>query len=161
MMLAALAMIGCTSSKTMETAGSAPALHGPRARIYRIEPRYADLVPVTIANGRLISYPAPGDVGPSTAPLPLDDGWLLDRQGVNAGTRFVKWTRVEYNRLETAPTPEAIKAAVVHQARITELVELPMAASKARTDTAAVNQLIKEGLPGCTPLIKVFRLEYR
>ena len=127
----------------------------PSARIYKVDSQWAYLVPVTVSNGTLVSWPAPGDVRSATAPLALADGWWLDRQGVNPNTMFLKWTRGEYASMANTPDAAEIKAAVIPGSRLSELVELPLTTSSAVDDTAAVNQLILKGLPGCKQLIQV------
>ena len=161
-----LALVSCTIVKTADpqpmaagwTARSTAATALPKARIYKVAAEWADLVPVTVTDGRLISYPAPTDVTASTSPVALADGWMLDRQGVNPNTTFLKWTRQEYGDMKTAPTPSQIMDNIVAGSRLQELMELPMTTTEAAGDTAAVNRLIREGLPGCKTLITVFRL---
>ena len=114
------------TAKATPASGSQAKSTQPMARIYKIAPEYAMLVPVTVAQGQLVSFPAPTDISPATAPLPLADGWFLDRQGIGPQTSFLKWTREEYADFKTAPTPAEILSAVVPQARLQQLVELPV-----------------------------------
>lgn len=157
-----LGLAGCGLVKDQKTeagpiSSAVPGVSAlPRARIYQIEPQWADLVPVAMSNGRLTSYPAVSDVSEATAPVALADGWWLDRAGIGPSTRFLRWTRSEYSAMKTTPTPTQIEQAVVGGARVKALVELPMTTSAALADTAAVNRLIAEGLPGCRELLNVF-----
>ena len=85
MLTAALAVgTACSGSRTApvaappmastapgRTIGGTPA-DIPRAVVYRTNGDYADNVPVTVAaDGTLLSYPAPGDVGAHSAPVGL------------------------------------------------------------------------------------------
>lgn len=131
----------------------------PAARIYRVSPQWADHVAATVSNGTLVSYPAPSDISPATAPVALADGWMLDRQGLNPSSVFLRWTRSEYSTLSHTPSPSEIMAAIEPGSRLEALYELPMTAAEAAADTSAVNRLIAEGLPGCRSLLAVFHLK--
>lgn len=125
----------------------------PSARIYKIDAAYASLVPVTVSGTSLISYPAPSDVTSATAPVELADGWWLDRAGIGSDTRFLRWTRSEYHDLSETPSPSQIEDAIIPGARPSRIVTLPLSAAEAAADTAAVNALIRRGLPGCTTIL--------
>ena len=161
LLCAGILLAGCSASKSASESNIVSAresnLSEPAARIYKVAPEYADHVAVAVNGGRLVSFPAPSDITPATAPIPLAEGWYLDRQGVGPYTVFLKWTRDEYAAMHSAPTPAEIMAAVIPGARVSELYELPMTISDAQSDTAAVDRLIEAGLPGCKPLINVFR----
>ena len=114
----------------------------PQAHVYKIAPQWADLVPVVIADGRLVSYPAPSDVTASTAPIALSDGWWLDRQGIGPNTAFLHWSRQQYAALDIAPSPSEILAAVVPDAHIEDFRELPITTAQAVADTAEVVKML-------------------
>ncbi|MDE6491440.1 MAG: hypothetical protein K2L49_09820 [Muribaculaceae bacterium] len=164
-LIAAAAMIchGCGSSRVSgqpEPAGSdmiqadIPVIGNhavmPKARIYRTNGDYRDNVPVSLDASRttVVSYPAPTDL--ASLPAQLADGYLLDNRGIGPNTAFTSYTYAEYSAMSEAPSAARIMAAVIPGARITEIVELPMTASEAAADTAACNELIGRGLPGCT-----------
>lgn len=128
----------------------------PPARVYRTNGDWNDLVPITLNFMRtvIVSYPAPTDISASVAPVPLADGWLLDRRGVGRDTAFTSYTYADYEALPQVPTTDDLWRSIVKGARVTEVVELPMTLSAAVADTAACNRLISEGFPGC-------RLVYR
>lgn len=116
----------------------------PRAVVYRMSGDYAANVPVTLtAGGELLSYPAPTDISPASKPLPLADGWWLDRRGVSERTVFTRYTYEEYSALPQAPSPQALLEAVIPGACVTALRRLPLTLSEAMADTAAVNRLIE------------------
>ena len=125
----------------------------PKAIIYKTNGDYNDLVPVNLnPDGTLLSYPDPTDVGKFSTPLPLADGWLLDRRGgIGPGTRFTRWTYPQYHALPQVPSPDALLQNLVPEARVTEAYRLPINAHPA--DTALCNQYIRQGLPNCTKLL--------
>ncbi|MCC8039402.1 MAG: hypothetical protein LIP02_14930 [Bacteroidales bacterium] len=115
----------------------------PRALIYRTNGDYADNVPITVnaAGDQVVSYPAPTDLRNAT-PVPLADGWLLDRRGVNLNTRFTTYTYKEYSEMQAAPSIERLLHSVIPGARVTEVKRLDMTTQEALADTAAINLLI-------------------
>jgi len=153
--IACAAAAGCAGHKTPLTtaaalapspvaAASVPATAIPRAVVYRMTgSATADNVPVTLnENGGLAGYPDPGDVA-GQEPLELADGYLLDRRGICASSRFTRWTYAEYAALPSVPSPAEIMEAIIPDARVTDIHILPMNPWKAAADTAAVNRLIK------------------
>lgn len=171
-MTAALSTVGCKSStSTRETAPgsdvvalppaplkiySGPGLAAlPQARIYRTSVDVDAMVPVTVnpVDGSLISYPAPTDITGASMPVVLHDGWLLDRRGISPDTRFTSYTYSRYHDLTSAPTPEQLKASIVPDARVTEIVSLPYKVGE--VTPAMADSLISAGLPGCTVTYKL------
>lgn len=117
-----------------------PAMALPKARIYRMTGAYADNVPITLGpDGRIVSYPAPTDISNTQRPLPLRDGWWLDRRGVGAGSVFVRYTYSEYAALREAPSLEALKKAIIPGARVVDVTQLPITLEQALADTAAIS----------------------
>lgn len=132
-----------TSTAPGRTIGGTPA-DIPRAVVYRTNGDYADNVPVTVAaDGTLLSYPAPGDVGAHSAPVRLADGLLLDRRGIGRGTVFTTYTYSDYSRLPEAPSAARLKAAIIAGSGISFRATLPMTLAEALADTAAVNDYIR------------------
>lgn len=120
-----------------------PAMALPKAGIYRMTGPYADNVPITLGpDGHVISYPAPTDISEAQRPLPLRDGWWLDRRGVREGSVFTRYTYAEYAALKEAPSPEALKQAVIPGARVTDVTQLPITLEQALADTAAISRYI-------------------
>lgn len=160
----ALLFMSCSASKktadTTETssrqpplqivqAPQSPLLGGrnpiPRAVVYRTNGNYNDNVAIRInpADSAIIYYPAPSDITPQTAPLPLADGWLLDRQGgIGDGTVFLKWTYAQYHNLPATPTLAQLRAAIIPNARVTRIERLKISLQEAQADTAAVNHTL-------------------
>ncbi len=151
----ALCTVACRSTKpipatvgTSEISMKPAASPVPRAIIYRTNGDYDQNVPITMDGNRIVSFPAPSDLRSAT-PLPLADGYLLDRRGISQNSVFITYTYPEYASLSEAPTIDALKSAIIPGARITRIVRLPMTLSTAQSDTAAINRLIREGLPDC------------
>lgn len=146
--------VATTAEPAMEPAAIvAPALSNPgvgvipKAVVYKITGNATSAnVPVQVASdnaGQIVSFPAPTDVK-GQEPLPMADGYLLDRRGINANSRFTKWTYAEYAALSQAPTIAEIKAAIIPGARPTQIHVLPMTLTEALADTAAVNRIISK-----------------
>lgn len=121
----------------------------PMARIYQMNGDWSDLVPVGMRGTELVSFPSPGDLTTSSRPIRLADGYWLDSRGVGAATAFTRYTYAQYMTLPAPPDVKTLTEAIVPGARVTRVVELPFPLQTARADTAAVNALIRDGLPGC------------
>lgn len=120
-----------------------PSMALPKARIYRMTGPYKDNVPVSLgSDGQIISYPAPADISEAQRPLPLRDGWWLDRRGVGEGSVFTRYTYAEYAALKEAPSPEDLKKAVIPGARVVGVTVLPITLEQALSDTAAIERYI-------------------
>jgi hypothetical protein len=122
----------------------------PKASIYRMNGDYHLNVPITVsASGELLSFPDPVDIRPNAAPIPLANGYWLDRRGVSELTAFTSYTYEEYAALAAVPSADELKAHIIPGAMVTEVILLPMRPNVAAKDTAAVNAIIREGLPQC------------
>lgn len=120
-----------------------PSMSLPKARIYRMTGPYGDNVPITLgADGQVISYPAPTDISNAQRPLPLRDGWWLDRRGVGEGSVFIRYTYSEYAALREAPSLEELKKAIIPGARVVDVTQLPITLEQALADTAAISRYI-------------------
>ena len=171
MALAAAAMAVSACSQTAKVAqpemSKAPvrvvgqAAHRPMAVVYRTSGDYGNLVPVTLdATGtRIVSYPDPADLrGTVVSPLPLRDGWLLDRRGVGPRTAFLDISVSDYAALEKAPSADSLLRHVKARSPFTDMYALPLTADEARRDTAACNRIIAGGLKGCKDLLGRVRI---
>lgn len=157
-LLSAMALTASCSSKKQETVATEhlqlarPVIGGttpadlPMARAYRMSgDATADNVPVQVdSKGNIVSYPAPTDLI-GQEPVALADGYLLDRRGISAYTRFTRYTYAEYIALKTPPTPSQLKAAIIPGARPVDIVQLPLTAADAAANPdvarAALQQL--------------------
>lgn len=136
-------------------AARTPAAAMPRATVYRTNGDFNRNVPVTLtADGKSIaSYPAPTDLSDASLPIPLTDGWLLDRRGVGPRTAFTTFTYEQYMALPAPPSPEELMKALIPGARVTEAVALPMTPSAAAADRARVDRIIESGFPDCDTIV--------
>lgn len=146
--------VGDTGSEAVEIvrAPAQPSLGGKRAMIhaviYKTNGDYNDYVTALYdkKTGTFISYPAPSDIQPvESAPLPLADGWLLDRRGtIGDATVFLRWTMSQYSKLAKVPSIDELRQAIMTDAKVTRFEVLPMSSFDAQRDTARVNRLIHE-----------------
>ncbi len=113
--------------------------------IYRADPAYAQNVPVgvTPSGSAVIYVPSPSDA--AAAPVPLADGYWLATIPVGKQTVFTDYTFENYLRFAASPSPSEVLKHVIKDARPASIVRLPVATA----DTAVINGLIRQGLPGC------------
>lgn len=140
------------AAPALQAASAGPVIGGaprpaalPRAVVYRMSgDATAANVPVTVnASGEIVSYPAPTDLE-GTAPLAVADGYLLDRRGISAQSRFLRYTYAEYSALSAPPTLAELREAIIPGARVVDMHVLQgFTPSEAAADTAAVNALIR------------------
>lgn len=116
----------------------------PRATVYRMAgDATAANVPVQIdAAGNIVSFPAPSDVK-GQEPIPLSNGYLLDRRGINMNSRFTRYTYAEYGALKSVPSIAELKAAIIPGARPVDIIQLDITPAEAAADTAAVVRLLR------------------
>ena len=159
-------LLACRSAReTAPAAGAmpaeaAPAVVGnsvgalPPALIYKTSGDYRDNVPITLDAARtgIVSYPDPTDISPEMKPIPLADGYLLDRRGIAPTSAFTTYTYEQYAALEKAPASARLRASIIPDAAVTEIRKLPLSLSEAVADTALCNRLIRESLASC-PLV--------
>ncbi|MCM1450775.1 MAG: hypothetical protein NC102_00740 [Clostridium sp.] len=122
---------------------SAPLSVLPKAVIYKMNGDYAKYVPVTLSPSRdqLVSYPAPTDLSENSTPLPLENGWYLDRRGgIGPNTAFLKYTYAQYMSLSAPPSHQELMDAVMPDARVTQVRTLPMTLNAALADTAELRK---------------------
>lgn len=133
----------------------------PRAIVYRTGADYADKVPVNIDthSGAIVSYPDPRDLHAEAMPLPLANGYLLDRRGISPSVAFTSFTYAEYAALQAPPTMEQLKKSIINKHPIVEMYQLPISAADAAADTAKVNAFIKAKFDGCKSLVLTLSLD--
>ncbi len=133
---------------------SSPVNAMPMALIYKMNGDFSQNVPITVSKGELISYPAPTDLFEGSEPLPLADGFWLDRRGIGPNTRFTSYTYVQYRALQEPPSTAELLKNIIPGAAIIQLVSLPFTTTAVK-DTTEVNRLIREGLPGCRHILNL------
>lgn len=129
----------------------------PQAIIYSTNGDWYDKVPVTLNEDRtqLISFPAPSDITPEQAPVSVGEGLWLDRRGITENTAFTNWTYEEYAALERVPSPDEIMNNLIPDAKITEIIKLPITAYSANEDPMIVREMVNDGLKGATILYRI------
>lgn len=156
----AIMPVACSTKKTAEVvaepeistisagrpmAGTAAMM--PKAVVYKTSAPSADLVPVQLNDkGELVSFPAPSDLTANSTPLPLTDGFWLDRRGITATSAFTRWTYAEYRAMKQAPSPAEILNNINPAIKVTTVMQLPMTLTEAEADTAVVNAIITKRL---------------
>lgn len=147
-------LVSCSKAQqpiaTVVEAPAAPLIGGnpvdalPRTVVFKMNGDWSDYVPVNVnASGTaLISYPDPRDISGASIPLPLDDGWWLDRRGgMGPNTRFTRYTWDEYRQLPRVPNRQVLIKAIIPSARVTETRTLDIPVGEATV--AKCNELLK------------------
>ncbi len=113
--------------------------------IFKADDAYLHNVPVSVTpSGSAVIYiPSPSAI--KSQPVRLADGYWLAPIPLTRQSRFTDYTYEAYAKLSESPSPSEVMQHLIPDARPTVIVQLPVAA----TDTAAINRLIREGLPGC------------
>ena len=127
----------------------------PRAVVYRTRADYRDRVPVALsADGRrLLSFPAPTDVGPDKRPVALSGDYLLDRCGIGSDVAFLDYTYEEYARLSAPLPPDTLLAHVLDAAPLLEMYRLPLSAGEAARWPERCAPFVANGFSGCEVLL--------
>lgn len=122
----------------------------PKSNIYRMNGDYHLNVPISIdSDGVVISYPDPRDLRLDMLPISLVEGYWLDLRGVGENTVFLTYTYSEYMALDTAPSIEELKSHIIPEAKVIEVITVPLRLWEAAKDTTSVNDIIRQGLPQC------------
>ncbi len=113
--------------------------------IFKADDVYLHNVPVSVtpSGGAVIYIPAPSAI--KSQPVRLADGYWLAPIPLTRQSQFTDYTYEAYAKLTEAPSASEVMHHLIPDARPTTIVHLPVAAS----DTAAINRLIREGLPDC------------
>lgn len=153
---------GCSSKKEAASTAAAPEPAPPvfvpkplikggeeahtvlKATAFKMSGDYASNVAVTLDDtGRLTYYPDPADITPSSSPVPLKEGWYLNRQGLGPGSVFTSYTFDEYMNLPAPPSHAELLEAVIPGAVVTDFIELPVAASEASANPSECLKFLK------------------
>ncbi|MBI9035238.1 MAG: hypothetical protein JEZ03_12275 [Bacteroidales bacterium] len=121
----------------------------PTVILYKTKADYRDLVPVTLneEKTRIVFYPAASDVvraGQTMAPTVLQDGYLLDRRGINENVAFLRLTYMEYSKLDPLPHPNALYKLILDKDPVLEMYKCGHANDFKQIDRE-LNELIKQG----------------
>ncbi len=160
MAIVSLSTVGCTSSreasqesKKEQIEVKSPGVAArPHAIVYRTNGDYANHVPVTLSDDgtTLLSYPDPTDVASgNVTPIALENGYLLDRRGINSNTAYLDYTYEEYAALESAPSVKELMEHIIAKNAITEIYRLPLHASEAIANPSLCNDFVINGFKEC------------
>lgn len=117
----------------------------PKATAFRMSGDYENNVAITLnSEGGLLYYPAPTDISASSAPLKLDNGWWLNRQGVSGNSVFTSYTFSEYSQLPSVPSTAQLLEAVIPGAKVTQIVQLPYTINEAQYHISDINSYLKD-----------------
>lgn len=124
--LTVFCMSGCKSKQEVAAGTAQSVTARAPVIIYKMKQDYSLHVPVSLSADKksLESYPAPSDVfyGSDLAyPIALENGFFLDRRGINANSAFTKWTYYEYSRLSKTPAPDEIMKMILDSDPFTEI----------------------------------------
>lgn len=115
------------------------------ATVFKMSGDYANNVAVTLnADGTLSYYPDPTDISSASKPVSLGNGWWLNRQGIGARSRFLKYTFEEYAALPSVPSQEELIKAIIPGAEVIEFKSVPVPASEAMSRLDEVKKLAAE-----------------
>ena len=126
----------------------------PHAFIYKTRKDYSKNVPVILSNDktRISSYPDISDVyynGKLAYPTALEDGYWLDNKGIGANVAFLNYTYEEYSKLPKTPSAKDLYKRIIDKNPLVKMVDCGVRYNY-KDETAALNSLIKEGLPNTT-----------
>ncbi|MCB9015368.1 MAG: hypothetical protein H6541_06185 [Lentimicrobiaceae bacterium] len=151
--LTAIAMItgtySCKNTSKVTESAKMNQVAAPQVFIYKTKADYQQQVPVILSSDKstLVSYPAPGDVfynGDLAYPVQLENGYLLDRRGINKDCAFLKWTYYEYSRLDHTPSQPEIMEMILDKDPLTELYNCGKKSNYTHLE-AELNEIIKKG----------------
>ncbi|HQN98502.1 MAG TPA: hypothetical protein PKU86_03530 [Bacteroidales bacterium] len=94
--------------------------------VYKTRNDYSKLVPIVLSPNKdsVLNYPHPQDLKQGNSfryPVLLEEGYLLDRKGIQAGTAFLKITYEEYVELNELPSPDQLLEMIADADPFTEL----------------------------------------
>lgn len=124
----------------------------PNAVIYKTKMDYSQYVPVNLdaTKSRIVSYPHPTDLTKNSTPLKLINDWWLDRRGITINSVFTSFTYDDYSKLSKAPNIRILQERIIDDDPFIAILQLPITAHEAATDTAKCNQIIRTAIQSCT-----------
>ncbi|MDE6299743.1 MAG: hypothetical protein K2M10_08895 [Muribaculaceae bacterium] len=138
------AVAGPALSRPIPGAGQGVA-QMPKATAFKMSGDYADHVAVTPGNGVPLAYfPAPSDISERSAPLQLEGGWWLNRQGISSNSVFTTYTFSEYAALPQTPSVGQLLDSIIPGAKVTEFVVLPYNINEAADHISEINLYLKK-----------------
>ena len=119
----------------------------PAVVIYKTQKDYSRFVAVTLSSdkSKIATYPAPTDVSPQiSAPVALENGYWLDRRGIDGQAAFLDITYEAYAQLNTAPSKEQLWSHIQDKDPIVEMYNCGAAYSYIDKEKQ-LNEIIRSG----------------
>lgn len=110
-----LSFVGCSKTRVSSNSNLSTMVHATnRIVIYKTQAKYQSLVPIQMnANkDKILSFPDPLDVkiaGQYLTPIALENGFFLDRKGINQNVVFLDYTYPEYAELKSIDPNDLIQ----------------------------------------------------
>lgn len=144
-----ISAVSCKSKQQAVAVKGKPVLANTPVIVYKTKLDYSQHVPVIMSPDKqeIVSYPAPIDVffnGDLAYPVALEDGYLLDKRGINENAAFTKWTYYEYSRLPKTPSIEEINRMMLETDPFIEMYHCG-SINDFRNLEADLNQIIRKG----------------
>lgn len=91
---------------------------GPRIIIYKTKADYSNNVPVILSKDKktIVSFPDIGDLivdGNYTKPVALEQGYWLDKRGINENVAFLSYTYEQYSNFDKTPRVEELYSKII------------------------------------------------
>lgn len=113
------------ASTTEEVVVGNAAVSAP-VMIYKTSKDYFNYIPIALSDdkSKVVSFPGITDIKMGEeyrTPVRLNNGYLLDKQGVNKNIAFIKYTYEEYANLDKTPTANQLFDMIIDKDPLTEL----------------------------------------
>ena len=158
----ALLFLGCKSNKEGMAANKQEASRpdfsaGPPTMVYKTKQDYTDKVAVMLSEDKkaIVAYPHPRDIAAKidrVRPTVLENGYLLDAQGINRQVAFTRYTFEEYAALPEAPSIEELQASIIEKDPLVEMWHCGNR-HQYKAIVSEINKLIAGGFVGCKKLL--------
>jgi hypothetical protein len=100
---------------------------------------------------KIVSYPSPSDLlvnNELLKPIKLNNGYLLDRKGINLNVAFTSYKYADYASRQEAPTISELMNSIINDDPLLELYNCKNYL-KIKGNVEKVNALIADGFDGC------------
>ena len=129
--------------RTMDFSDGAPLI------IYKTKADYSKNVAVSLSEDKsqITSYPHPGDVsynGKLAYPFQLENGYLIDNQGINKNVAFLSMTLEQYSKLKEVPALKEMYALIIDKDPLTEMYFCGNR-SQFKDEIVDLNKIVKNG----------------
>lgn len=125
----------------------------PHVIVYRTVANFDTLVPVTmnISKTLIKSYPAPSDLNSMQMPVPVGNGFLLDRRGISINSAFLNIGYRQYMELKELSATKLMQY-VTYKKPFVEIWDCGAISSRSLPDSVKV--IVANGFEGCDCIFK-------